>query len=291
MNSTPHTPEPRRADGPLVVTVRTAGKIFLGAALLLLIMGLTILRNDPVASHGALSVTSSSALAPVIGSALTADTRPLLTAYQQAVAEGGYLTGAAAVDGLQIYDRVPPGSQLKLTFPREGKKQISSTFLIVGEDRDTQGRDWYQIRLPTRPNGSTGWVRAADLTVATVDYDIRISLSNHRLDLYEGGQKKTSYPIGVGTGDTPTPPGEYYITIKMKPTKENSPYGVLAMGVSGFSEKLTNWPDGGQIGIHGTNDPSSIGKDVSHGCIRLQNADILDLSQYVAYGTPVSIQE
>lgn len=291
MNSTPHAPEPRHAEGPLVVAVRTAGKIFLGAALLLLMMGLTILRNDPVASHGPVSVASPSSLAPAIGSAVTADTRPHLTEYKQAVAEGGYLTGAAAVDELQIYDRVPPGSQLKLTFPRAGKKQISSTFLIIGEDKDAQGRAWYQIRLPIRPNGSTGWVRATDLTATPISYNMRIDLSEHRLDLYESGQKKTSYPIGVGTGDTPTPPGEYYITIKMKPIKKNSVYGVLAMGVSGFSDKLTNWPEGGQIGIHGTNDPSSIGKDVSSGCIRLQNADILDLSQYVAYGTPVSVQE
>jgi lipoprotein-anchoring transpeptidase ErfK/SrfK len=291
MNTTLHPPDPSHAERPLVVIARTGGKIFLGAALLLLIMGLTILRNDPVGSHGSEGVASQSSLAAAIGSAMTGDTRPQLTAYRQAVADGGYLTGAAAVDELQIYDRVPPGSQLKLTFPRAGKTQISSTFLVMGEDKDAQGRAWYQIRLPVRPNGSTGWVRAADLTTAPIKYDIRIDLSEHRLDLYESGQKKTSYPIGVGTGDTPTPPGEYYITIKLKPTKVNSPYGVLAMGVSGFSEKLTNWPDGGQLGIHGTNDPSSIGKDVSHGCIRLQNADILDLSQYVAFGTPVSIQE
>ncbi len=181
---------------------------------------------------------------------------------------------------------MPPGSQLMLVFPREGKKQISSTFLIIGEDRDAQGRDWYQIRLPIRPNGSTGWVRATEVTTATVMYSMSIDLSDHRLDLYEAGQLKNSYPVGVGTGDNPTPPGEYYITIKMKPTNPNSVYGVLAMGVSGFSEKLTDWPEGGQLGIHGTNDPSSVGRDVSHGCIRLQNEDILDLSPYVAYGTP-----
>ena len=201
------------------------------------------------------------------------------------------MAGAAAVDQLQIYDRVPPGSQLALTFPREGKKQISSTFLIIGEAEDAQGRLWYQIRLPIRPNGSTGWVRAADVTVATITYSLRVDLSDHRLDLYEAGRLKKSYPVGVGTVDNPTPPGEYYITIKMKPTNSNGVYGVLAMGVSGFSNKLTDWPQGGQLGIHGTNDPSTVGKDVSHGCIRLKNEDILDLSQYVAYGTPVSMQE
>jgi lipoprotein-anchoring transpeptidase ErfK/SrfK len=292
MNSTsPHPPEQRPAEGPLVVAARIAGKVLLGSALLLVIMGLTILRNDPVGSHESGNAVAQSSLASAAGSALTADTGPKLTAYQQAVADGGYLTGAVAVDELQIYDRVPPGSQLTRTFPRAGKKQISATFLIIGENKDDQGRAWYQIRLPVRPNGTTGWVRAADLTTAFIKYGIRIDLSEHRLELYDSGKKKVSYPIGVGTGDTPTPPGEYYVTIKIKPVKKDSVYGVLAMGLSGFSEKLTNWPDGGQLGIHGTNEPSSIGKDVSHGCIRLQNADILDLSQYIAFGTPVSIQQ
>jgi lipoprotein-anchoring transpeptidase ErfK/SrfK len=298
MNSIPDPPEQRRAEGHRVVVIRIAGMIFLGAALLLVVMSLTILRSEPIGSHALpSSVSSSSATrtssspASVIDTATTHVPAPQLSAYQQARAAGGYLTAAAAVDQLQIYDRVPPGSQLMLAFPRAGMKQISSTFLIIGEDVDAQGRVWYQIRLPIRPNGSTGWVRATDVTTATIVHSIHIDLSDHRLDLYESGQLKASYPIGVGTGDTPTPPGEYYITIKLKPTLPNSVYGVLAMGVSGFSEKLTDWPDGGQLGIHGTNDPSSIGKDVSHGCIRLQNADILDLSQYVAYGTPVVIQE
>jgi hypothetical protein len=302
MSSTSDPPEPRRAEGRRAesrrgVAVRVVGMIFFGSALLLLIMGLTILRNEPASSHVPLSSVTTSPSASEIGSAMTQEPTttpvsvPRLSAYQQAHAAGAFLTGSAAVDELQIYDRVPPGSKLLLTFAREGKKQISSTFLIIGEDEDTLGQTWYQIRLPVRPNGSTGWVRSADLTIATITYSIRIDLSDHRLDLYESGRLKASYPIGVGTGDTPTPPGEYYITIKMKPTSANSVYGVLAMGVSGFSEKLTDWPDGGQLGIHGTNDPSSVGKDVSHGCIRLQNADILDLSQYVAYGTPVSIQQ
>jgi lipoprotein-anchoring transpeptidase ErfK/SrfK len=252
-------------------------------------MGLTILRNDPVESHVPLGGASETSVVSAIGSAMTADTQPELTAYQQAGAVGGSLTGSAAVDQLLIYDHMPPGSQLKLTFPQAGTKQISSTFSIIGEAATPEGQAWYQIRLPIRPNGSTGWVRASDITTAQVDYDIRIDLSEHRLDLYERGQKKSSYPIGVGTGDNPTPPGDYYITLKVKPM--NRVYGALVMTLSGFSEKLTNWPAGGQLGIHGTNDPSSIGKDVSHGCIRLQNADILDLSQYIAFGTPVSIQE
>lgn len=296
MNANPDPPKPPRLHARRSLVVRTVVIILVAGALLLLVMSLTILRNGPAVSHAPL--TSVEPLSPhsTASSLVAADSTTTnvsavqLSAYQQATAAASFLAGSAAVDELQIYDHVPPGSQLVLTFPREGKKQISSTFLIIGEDKDGQGRLWYQIRLPIRPNGSTGWVRAADLTVATVRFSIRIYLSDHRLELYAAGKLKKSYSIGVGTVDNPTPPGEYYITIKMKPTQPNGVYGVLAMGVSGFSEKLTNWPEGGQLGIHGTNDPSSIGSDVSHGCIRLRNADILDLSQYVAYGTPVSIQ-
>jgi len=303
MNSTPSPPEQRRAKGRRAVATRLAGMILFGAALLLLVMGLTILRNEPAGSHALQGSTTQPSVASAIdsavtggfantgGSATTQVSVPRLSEYQQAKAAGGFLTGAAAVDQLQIYDRVPPGSKLTLTFPRKGTNQISSTFLIIGEEEDAQGLTWYQIRLPIRPNGSTGWVRAADLTTATIVHQIRIHLSEHRLDLYESGRLKKSYPIGVGTGDTPTPLGEYYITVKLTPANPNTVYGVLAMGLSGFSEKLTNWPEGGQLAIHGTNDPSSIGKDVSLGCIRLQNADILDLSPYVARGTPVVIQE
>lgn len=277
--------------------------VVFGVALLLLVMAMTILRNDPVDSHAVLTsaaplsphaVTSSAATTASVaapGSPTPSESVVELSAFEQAEAAGGHLTCSAVVGELKIYDRVPPGSQLMLIFPKEGKKQISSTFLVIGEDKDSQGRLWYQIRLPIRPNGSTGWVKAEDLTVAPVMYSMSIDLSEHQLDLYEAGQLKKSYPVGVGTVDNPTPPGEYYITIKMKPTTPNSVYGVLAMGVSGFSEKLATWPEGGQIGIHGTNDPSTVGKDVSHGCIRLQNEDILDLSQYVAYGTPVSVQQ
>ena len=309
MNSENSAPDPQQQRGSEAqarsgqrrsVVLRTIVMIVFGAALLLLVMSMTILRNDePVSSHG--PIGSVAPLTPAAAgttdslgttdSVVTTALAVELSPYEQAQAAGGYLTAAADVDELKVYDRVPPGSQLMLIFPREGKKQISSTFLVIGEDADDQGRAWYQIRLPIRPNGSTGWVKAADVTVATVMYSMSIDLSDHRLDLYEANQLMKSYPVGVGTDDNPTPPGDYYITIKMKPTTPNSVYGVLAMGVSGFSEKLTSWPEGGQLGIHGTNDPSSVGRDVSHGCIRLYNEDILDLSQYVAYGTPVSIQD
>jgi lipoprotein-anchoring transpeptidase ErfK/SrfK len=143
--------------------------------------------------------------------------------------------------------------------------------------------------VPARPNGTRGWLAAADVTTQEITHSVNIYLAAHRLDLMDRGELVRSYPIGVGTKDTPTPPGEYYATTKMAPPNPKGLYGVLAIGISAFSEKLTNWPKQGQVGIHGTNEPDKIGTDVSHGCIRLRNEDILQLTNDVPLGTPVNV--
>lgn len=269
------------------------GKALLGIGLLLSIMALTILRNDQAAApHAGDPAAGTTALAPGAVTTTVAPTSMApLTALQQATADGGYLVAEAASDPVKIYDRVPPGSVLTHAVPRTGELDVLATFWAVDEAVDDQGRTWYQVYVPVRPNGTKGWVKAADMTTKTLTHDVRVDLSEHRLDLYERGTLVRSYDIGVGTDDTPTPPGEYFVTIKMKPPNPGGVYGVLAMGISAYSERLTDWAGGGQVGIHGTNDPGSIGTDVSHGCIRLRNDSILELSSDVHLGTPVFVQE
>lgn len=268
----------------------TLGKAALGVSLLLSIMALTILRNDQTASPhaGTTAVTTASQAPGTVAAAPTTSTT--LTAFRQAQAEGGYLIVEAVSDPLKIYDHPPPGSVLSHTLPAKGDLDVTATFWAVDEAIDDQGRTWYQVYVPIRPNGTKGWVKATDVTTKTLTHDVRIDLSDHRLELYDRGALVRSYDIGVGKDDTPTPPGEYFVTIKMKPPNPDGVYGVLAMGLSGFSEKLTDWPGGGQLGIHGTNNPGAIGTDVSAGCIRLRNEDILELSNDVHLGTPVFVQ-
>lgn len=124
-----------------------------------------------------------------------------LTPYQQATSVGGYLAVSAVVDELQIYDHVPPGSTLKLTFPRTGTNQVTSTFLAIGKTTDPKGYTRYQIRLPARPNGSTGWVRVNDMVPTPLTHAIGVDPSDHRIDLYELGTKVRSYPLGVGRNE------------------------------------------------------------------------------------------
>ncbi|OLN22132.1 hypothetical protein BTO30_11190 [Domibacillus antri] len=107
-------------------------------------------------------------------------------------------------------------------------------------------------------------------------YSIDISIKYHQLKLYDGNRLIKAYPIAVGKMLTATPVGIY--TIINKQLNPGGPFGVLWMGLSRP-----------HYGIHGTNSPSSIGKNVSHGCIRMHNDDVLQLSSMVPIGTAVTI--
>ena len=94
----------------------------------------------------------------------------------------------------------------------------------------------------------------------------------------------------MGKPSTPTPSGTFYLDALMKPRSPDTVYGVYAYGLSGYSNVITTWRWGGVIGLHGTNEPSSIGHPVSHGCVRLRNQDISALVRILPLGTPVAIR-
>ncbi len=93
----------------------------------------------------------------------------------------------------------------------------------------------------------------------------------------------------MGTAQLPTPTGIYYVNQKLRPATPGGPYGVLALGISAFQPRLPDWPQGGPVAIHGTNEDALIGKAVSHGCVRMHNADVLKVSALVPTGSPVVI--
>jgi len=153
-----------------------------------------------------------------------------------------------------------------------------------------QAGAWVQVDLPVRPNGSTGWVRAADVTVTGVAYRVDVLQARHLLRVYRFGRLVSSYPIGVGKAETPTPGGVYYLKELLRPPNPDGAYGPYAYGLSGFSNTLTSFNGGdGVIGLHGTDEPQLVGQDVSHGCIRLRNEDITRLAKELPLGTPVRI--
>ena len=150
---------------------------------------------------------------------------------------------------------------------------------------------WEQVYLPIRPDGATGWVSDRHVDLAWNPYSLRIRLRAHELVVLRRGNAVARYPVGVGRSVLPTPTGRYYIVELLKQPDPRGLYGPYAFGTSAFSNVLYSFGGGpGQIGIHGTNEPSSIGRSISHGCIRLRNGDIVRLAHLLPLGTPVTIE-
>jgi L,D-transpeptidase catalytic domain len=176
---------------------------------------------------------------------------------------------------------------------RFGRRNIfrsPQVFLLQQEVVDADGMHWFKALLPVRPNGTYGYIAAHDVTLSTTNYRLVLSRSTFRLRLFEGCELVKKYRVGIGTGETPTPVGRFYINTLLKPPDPGTIYGTYAYGLSAFSNVLTYWRDGGFIGLHGTNRPASIGRRSSHGCIRMLNRDIEELVEILPLGTPITIR-
>jgi len=163
--------------------------------------------------------------------------------------------------------------------------------VLVQSVRDKGAKVWYRVWLAQRPNGSRGWVREGELAFYTVSSKIVIDLSERKLTVYRRGNLEGTFPVAVGRPGLATPTGFFFVNQKLKPPSPGGPYGVLALGTSAFQPKLSYWPQGGPVAIHGTNEDYLIGKAVSHGCVRMHNKDVLQVSRLVPAGSPVVIQK
>jgi lipoprotein-anchoring transpeptidase ErfK/SrfK len=149
---------------------------------------------------------------------------------------------------------------------------------------------WVKVRLPALPNGTTGWVpRSALGAYGTVRTRLVVDIAKRRLTLLKDGRPVLRVPVGVGAPDAPTPRGQFVVRNILTRFKSTF-YGPIALGTSARSETLTDWPGGGYVGIHGTDEPQLIPGAVSHGYIRLRNADIVRVARELPIGTPLTIQ-
>jgi len=166
----------------------------------------------------------------------------------------------------------------------DGRPEV---YLALRSQRVADGRVWIQVRLPRRPNGSTGWVPREYLgPLRIVETSLEIDRSALRARLRRGGRVIWSAPVGVGKRGTATPAGRFYVREKLRNSGGDPTYGTWAIGTSAYS-RLSEWPGGGVVGIHGTNQPSLIPGRPSHGCVRLTNRDVTALVRRLPLGTPI----
>lgn len=162
-------------------------------------------------------------------------------------------------------------------------------YLVLESHLDRNGRLWVRIRLPMRPNGRTGWVvRDGMGDMRIVRTKLRVNRKTLRATLYRDGRKIWSSRIGIGKRGTPTPAGRFWIRERLRNLGGNGVYGPWAFGTAAYSV-LSDWPGGGVIGIHGTNQPGLLPGRVSHGCIRVPNDKVRRLAKRMPIGTPVHI--
>ena len=166
---------------------------------------------------------------------------------------------------------------------------LPEVYPVLAARQDSDGRAWLQIRVPMRPNGRIGWVLDEMLSSF---YIVRTALvidrSKLRATLLKNGRQIWSARVGIGASATPTPRGQFWIRERLKGLGSGGTYGPWAFGTSAYSN-LSDWPGGGVVGIHGTNQPGLIPGRPSHGCVRVRNDKIRALARLMPVGTPVSI--
>lgn len=162
-------------------------------------------------------------------------------------------------------------------------------YVVLASERLRSGAVWLQIEVPARPNGRRGWVpRSALGSLHIVRSYLLVDQSTLTATLYREGQAIFSARIGVGKPSTVTPKGNFYVLEKLRSV--GSPvYGPFAIGTSAYAPTLSEWPGGGVVGIHGTNEPQLIPGRPSHGCIRMRDEDVSHLWSLIGLGTPIEI--
>lgn len=180
-----------------------------------------------------------------------------------------------------------PTGPSTLTLPPTTSFGSARSLVVTG-----RADGWLNVLVPTRPNGSSGWIRADGVAVRTVTTEIRVDLSDRSLQVLDRGSEVLQTTVAVGAAATPTPRGRFFVVDKVDTGSSSSAYGPFALGLSGYSDVLDQFGGGdGQIAIHGTNAPASIGTAASFGCIRVPNDVVTRLADLLPLGTPVLIVE
>jgi lipoprotein-anchoring transpeptidase ErfK/SrfK len=151
---------------------------------------------------------------------------------------------------------------------------------------------WVDVRLPQRPNGLTAWVKDTDVTFSSTPYKILVDLATRQLIVFKDLRIAGAFPAGIGTAADPTPTGQFFVTFFATPPSPG--YGPFVMVTSAHSNTISDWESSGDalVAIHGPlGDDSAIGTSgaqISHGCVRLHNADLTQLREIPA-GSPIVV--
>ena len=201
------------------------------------------------------------------------------------------VVGAGTINVAQLLVRSAPhaGAPVLAKLSEFRPQDYRPRYVLAVKSQAVKGKvAWYKISVPGRPNGRTGWVAASQVAIHPMPWQVVVYRGSRVIQLWKGTQLLYTNKVAVGAPGMETPVGLFYVTVRFKPVQE--PFlGAFAFETSAYS-KLSEWPGGGVVGLHGWNDPSVLGKAVSHGCIRISNATAEYLRDRIPLGTPIRVE-
>jgi lipoprotein-anchoring transpeptidase ErfK/SrfK len=245
-----------------------------------------------IASAGFAAAVFLPSLAVAGSTGTTATTTTATTTPRSATAHTKVVSRFPAAGGLLVHTVVarktanPNSKAVKVLHdfrPDFRPQEVLAVQKQVGSD----GNVWYKLDLPMRPNGTYGWVPASSVSLAPTTSKIVIHINARTIDVYRGSKHAWHAIVAVGAPGRETPKGYFYVAARFVPYHDSF-LGVFALETSAYS-KLTEWPGGGVVGIHGTSLPQLLGQAVSHGCVRVSNTTAAALKRLAPLGTPILI--
>jgi hypothetical protein len=162
---------------------------------------------------------------------------------------------------------------------------------VLGRATGRRGEKWIRVRLPGRPNGHTGWIRALRTHPRSTGWQISIRLKTRRVTVSHGGRVQRRFKAIVGAPSTPTPRGRFYIeeAVSLAPGDAGGPFALATSARSDVLQEFNGGP--GQIALHGIKNlpPDPLGAAASHGCVRLSTRAITWLARRIGRGVPLTI--
>jgi lipoprotein-anchoring transpeptidase ErfK/SrfK len=260
-----------------------------------LALGLAALVAAVAATQGLADTTTpaptTTAVAPTPTTAQTTPSKRAAkskrsTAHVQSVFPAA---GQLLLSSVAARTKASPGSRVIKTMHMFRNDYRIQEILAVATTLGTDGKPWYKISIPMRPNGTMGWIPARSVSLSATQGQIVVHRGSRTIDLYWHGKLALHAKVAVGAPGMETPLGHYYVAARFVPYQD--PFlGVFAVETSAYS-RLTEWPGGGVVGIHGTSAPQLLGQAVSHGCVRVSNQTAAAMRKLAPLGTPIWITE
>jgi lipoprotein-anchoring transpeptidase ErfK/SrfK len=257
------------------------------AAVLLAVAGFAAAVVVPTRAQAGGADTTTGSTATTASTSTTTSTTPRKKS--PPVVSSFPAAGGLVVDSVAVR-RAPNRSARVIRVMHQFRSDYRPQVLLaVRKTTDSKGKVWYRVSIPMRPNGTYGWIPANAVSLKPTRAEIVVNLRRRTIEIYRFGRRRWHGIVAIGAPGRETPLGHYFVAARFVPYHD--PFlGVFAVETSAYS-KLTEWPGGGVVGIHGTDEPQLLGKAVSHGCVRVSNTTARHLRTLAPLGTPIWIKK